>query len=290
MKQILLLFCALILMATGIVGQEPERGIGPAQVHFPLAWRRYTMKGEFSVLLPSPPGMTASTVSRKDGKNRISRYFTTSLDDVVYNIEVFENPEPRQSLEEFIAESNARFRYDPATERNLTVDGFPGKEYSAQDKTSLTVVQFFVTEKCLLRFAASGPAAAAPVVKEFLASIKLGDEVDGIKISGGPGTPLDTSNSIFMGKEVEVKASLLTRPEPSYTKNARHNGIEGIVVLRVVFSKTGRVENIEVRSGLPYGLTEQAIKAAKEIRFIPAMKDGKYVSMWMQLEYDFNLK
>jgi len=36
-------------------------------------------------------------------------------------------------------------------------------------------------------------------------------------------------------------------------------------------------------------LTERAIAAAKQIRFVPAQKDGHAVSMWMQLEYNFNL-
>lgn len=31
------------------------------------------------------------------------------------------------------------------------------------------------------------------------------------------------------------------------------------------------------------------IDAAKTIRFIPAIKDGRFVSMWIQLEYNFNL-
>jgi hypothetical protein len=48
------------------------------------------------------------------------------------------------------------------------------------------------------------------------------------------------------------------------------------------------VENIRVVSGLPYGLTEQAIASARKIKFTPAMKDGKPVSMWMQLEYNFD--
>jgi len=42
-------------------------------------------------------------------------------------------------------------------------------------------------------------------------------------------------------------------------------------------------------SGLPHGLTEQAIAAARKLKYIPAVKDGKYASMWMQLEYNFNL-
>jgi hypothetical protein len=40
---------------------------------------------------------------------------------------------------------------------------------------------------------------------------------------------------------------------------------------------------------LPYGLTEAAIAAARQIKFEPATLDGKPVSMFMQLEYNFNL-
>ena len=64
------------------------------------------------------------------------------MNSVVYSIEVLENLKPRQSMEEFITESNASFQYDPVTERNLTVDDLPGKEYSAQTETTTTVMQF----------------------------------------------------------------------------------------------------------------------------------------------------
>ena len=37
------------------------------------------------------------------------------------------------------------------------------------------------------------------------------------------------------------------------------------------------------------GLTERSMEAAKNLKFIPAMKDGKYVNMYIQLEYNFNL-
>ena len=61
------------------------------------------------------------------------------------------------------------------------------------------------------------------------------------------------------------------------------------MVLRAVLSSTGEVTDITVISGLPYGLTEKAIEAARKIKFVPAVKDGKKVSMWMQIEYNFNL-
>jgi TonB family protein len=103
-----------------------------------------------------------------------------------------------------------------------------------------------------------------------------------------PAAAIDPSR-VYTGREVSEKARLLSKPEPSYTETARQNRVWGTVVLKVVFSASGSVENISVVSGLPDGLTESAIDAARKIRFIPAKKDGVPVSMWMQLEYNFNL-
>ena len=89
--------------------------------------------------------------------------------------------------------------------------------------------------------------------------------------------------------EVEQKVRLLSKPEPHYSEEARRSGISGTVVLRVVFTSTGEVTQIRAISSLPYGLTERAIAAARQIRFIPALKGGRPVSVHMQLEYNFNL-
>ena len=292
MNRILLLLCTLSLAASGAMSQQPERGVGPGRGGGigsgrsgigPWLWETYTVKGEeFSVRLPISPAMTTTKVARKgDGKDRLERQLKTSLLGVFYTIEVFENPEPRQSLEDFIAEKNANSEYEPATERSLTINGFVGKEYSSRNKTSPAVVQFFATEDRLFRFAASGLDVSGPEVKQFFSSIKLGKETAGIEVSDGPG------KTIFTGREVDVKPRLLAKPEPTYTEDARRNQISGVVILKVVFSATGEVTNIRVVSGLPHGLTEQSISAAKKIKFIPATKDGKPASMWMQLEYNF---
>jgi len=107
---------------------------------------------------------------------------------------------------------------------------------------------------------------------------------------GGPGGGGGGDYSkIFTGKDVTTKARLISKPEPQYTEEARKNQITGTVVLKVVFASNGSVSNIRTVSGLPYGLTERAIAAARMIKFTPATKDGHQVSMWMQLEYNFNL-
>lgn len=103
-----------------------------------------------------------------------------------------------------------------------------------------------------------------------------------------PSSEMDYTG-IFSGGEVSSKARVLEKPEPIYTEGARRNQVTGTVVLRAVFASNGQVTNIHVVSGLPDGLTERAIEAAKKIRFTPATKDGHPVSMWMELQYNFNL-
>ena len=97
------------------------------------------------------------------------------------------------------------------------------------------------------------------------------------------------TNPIYAGRDVTTKVQLISKPEPEYTQSARNGQITGTVVLKAVFASDGSVRHILVVQALPNGLTQQSIAAARRIRFIPATLNGKPVSMWMQLEYNYNL-
>ena len=132
-----------------------------------------------------------------------------------------------------------------------------------------------------------GPGEGGGIGPGRNGNIGGGDRNDG---GGGPGGGGGGDpNKVYSGKDVTSKARLISKPEPQYTEDARKNQITGTVVLKAVFSSNGTVSNIRTVSGLPYGLTEKAIAAARQIKFVPATKDGHPVSMWMQLEYNFNL-
>ncbi|HYO63491.1 MAG TPA: energy transducer TonB [Pyrinomonadaceae bacterium] len=79
------------------------------------------------------------------------------------------------------------------------------------------------------------------------------------------------------------------RPTSGFTGKARRNGTSGRVRLRVVLGAAGRVSDITVLKGLPDGLTEQAVGVARPITFLPAEKDGRRVSQWVVIEYNFNV-
>ena len=79
-------------------------------------------------------------------------------------------------------------------------------------------------------------------------------------------------------------------PSSNYSYDeARAHRIVGTVILEAIFAEDGYVANISVTKGLKDGLTENAIEAARNIKFFPAEKDGKPVSQRMMLEYNFAL-
>jgi len=112
---------------------------------------------------------------------------------------------------------------------------------------------------------------------------EIGGGGDGGGSGGGSG------GKLFRASQVEQKARLLSKPEPHYTEEARRNQVSGTVVLLAVFASSGEVTQIRALRTLPFGLTERAIAAARQIQFVPALKGGQSVSVSMQLEYNFNL-
>jgi TonB family protein len=124
----------------------------------------------------------------------------------------------------------------------------------------------------------SPPGAEA--LREQLANLRV--------YAGNAGGNAGGVRTVFFPHEVTTKAQILTRPDAKYTEDARKANLSGTVVLHAILGADGTVQNILVVRSLPYGLTKKAIAAAREIKFVPAMKDGRPVSQFIQIEYNFN--
>ncbi|MDT7690288.1 MAG: hypothetical protein QOE46_3047, partial [Acidobacteriota bacterium] len=105
---------------------------------------------------------------------------------------------------------------------------------------------------------------------------------------GGGGGGIDYGRP-FKQSDVSQRALITFKPEPGFTEDARKNNVTGLVRLRAILSASGEVTSISVVKGLPDGLTEKAIAAARQIKFRPAQKDGRTVSQYVVLEYNFNI-
>jgi TonB family protein len=73
----------------------------------------------------------------------------------------------------------------------------------------------------------------------------------------------------------KTPVEIISKPTPTYTEEARKLHIEGEVLLEVVFEASGRLRVVRVVRGLGHGLDENAQRAAEQIRFKPAMKEGQ---------------
>ena len=102
---------------------------------------------------------------------------------------------------------------------------------------------------------------------------------------GGTQQTAPSADTIYEAGEVDRKAVILSKPYPELTQEAIERKLQGRVLLRLVLSSAGQVTDIEVLKGLPAGLTKKAIKAARGIRFVPAVKAGSPVSTRVQIEY-----
>jgi TonB family protein len=67
------------------------------------------------------------------------------------------------------------------------------------------------------------------------------------------------------------------KPSPAYTDEARALKIEGEVVLEVEFTATDEVRVLRVVNSIGHGLDEMAVRAAEQIQFKPATRDGRPV-------------
>jgi len=71
--------------------------------------------------------------------------------------------------------------------------------------------------------------------------------------------------------------AILSKPNPMYTDEARKLGIEGEVLVDVIFLASGQIKVEGVEKGLGHGLDESAVRAAQQIHFKPALQEGRPV-------------
>jgi TonB family protein len=86
-----------------------------------------------------------------------------------------------------------------------------------------------------------------------------------------------------------LPAEILSKPTPTYTQEARNLRIEGEVLLEVLLQSSGNLRVLRVVRGLGHGLDDNAVRAAEQIHFKPAMRDGQPADSTVVLHIIFQL-
>lgn len=108
----------------------------------------------------------------------------------------------------------------------------------------------------------------------------------------GPGYGGGTGGGAYRpGNGVEIPR-LVRDVKPQYTAEAMRAKIQGVVLLECVVLPDGSVGTVTVKRSLDknWGLDDEAVKAAKQWRFIPGTRLGEPVPVLVTIELSFSLR
>ena len=86
--------------------------------------------------------------------------------------------------------------------------------------------------------------------------------------------------------QFDKNVKILYKPRPSW--GAGQDCSQGTVIFRIEFLASGEIGRIFTVKGLTKNRTEESIKAARKIRFKPARKVGKNITVFRQVEFPFS--
>jgi protein TonB len=79
----------------------------------------------------------------------------------------------------------------------------------------------------------------------------------------------------------------LNRVKPEYTREADQANITATVEARAVFRADGEIGEIEITRWAGFGLDQAAERAIRQLKFKPATRDGRPVSVRAVVRYNF---
>jgi TonB family protein len=95
--------------------------------------------------------------------------------------------------------------------------------------------------------------------------------------------------AVLRQSAVDRKARLTSTFEPASNEYAQANAVAGMALYHVVIGPDGKPCEIAVARPIGFGLDENAVDAIRKAKFEPALKDGKPVSVLLDLVVQFRI-
>ena len=129
-----------------------------------------------------------------------------------------------------------------------------------------------------------------PLICILIISFSCNPELNILKKGEIEKYPVDPSGTIYTFFDVDIKPVILEKTTPFYTKEAVDAGAEGTVIVLITVLATGEIESVDITKSINPQLDDEAVAAAKNSKFQPAIKDGKRVKCKLNVPFKFSLK
>ena len=108
----------------------------------------------------------------------------------------------------------------------------------------------------------------------------------------GQGTDGGVGGGVYRPGSGVVNPRIIREVKPQYTADAMRAKVQGTVLLECVVNADGSVGRVDVVKSLDatFGLDQEAIKAAKQWRFVPGTRFGEPVAVLVTIELTFTLR
>ena len=100
----------------------------------------------------------------------------------------------------------------------------------------------------------------------------------------------DTSNAVMTADLVDVPPKAISQGAFRYPPSAKKNGVRGYVVLSILVSERGSVDQVQVLESSPSGVFDAAaLQGIRSWQFEPAKYQGGVVKVWAKQRIRFDL-
>lgn len=314
MKEVSLIICILVFSIACFAQNTPQ---------ISADWQNYVSpKDEFAVDIPQKMEESFHTQNDSDGQKIYTsgRYSTTYKNNFYYAFSQVIDKEnnipnelPVTQLKKFVNENSGNFQSTKIGEVSGEIAIFKDSE------NFFHKIVFIKTEKRFYVFHTFGSEEDNPDFQRFWLSLRFRQIEDspfakpfatikrqkiqnsssgsgqGLGQGSGQGGGSGTRNGIGNGgssppsPNQNSSLKILSKPRANYTDLARIYQIQGNITFRVIFLASGAIGSVTPLSKLPFGLTQNAITALKQIRFEPAVKDGVPYNVVKMVQYSFTL-
>lgn len=230
--------------------------------------------------------------ARVDRKLTVYRY----INGVVLTMEYYEGD--AKSIQEKLQE-----REKSAAEKSATISNFEFKQFAGSAGNYFTKTQHFLFKNRLYVLKAIAKADGNPIVEGFFNSVKLVEAEKAVS----PNIPADAKTfalpditereAVRIGDEAAVESKqadrgviVLYSQRPKFPRGQMNGGAGGAIKLRILYSASGTIANVEVLESPSKALADASVAAARKIVFLPAEKDGKLISVYQIHGYNFEVR
>lgn len=281
---------------------------------------------EFAVRMPRPPVRVRRMLPLSDERNLVPPSYEAEGDAVRYSVLSFEKsagkPDTLDKMTEglrhaFLGAENGDYLIEH--ERDLTLDGRAGKEFTLRTGKPLGTVRVYDAARHFYVLVSFGGRAGEPEVDRFFSSFTLDpqarDAASAHRQVKGPGTSGPPAS--FWGVLPEMKSvgvvigdrganppgpqdakivrggvlngKVVSSAAPEYPEIAKAARATGTVVVQIVIDEEGRVISASAVSGHPL-LQQAAVAAVRQWRFSPTHLSGQPVKVAGVVNVNFVLQ